>query len=302
MAFIDWIKTSREWIQEGGIQGVKYSTHQLRLGIIRRLSPFFDEGVNVYEKDWDLLIVLDGCRVDAIEEIADEYAFLHDPGTHRSTASTTWEWIETTFTREHIDEIGNTVYVTANQHGERIADELLLAFEDVYNYGWDDKINTVPADVVTDVAIETGRKYSESRERMIVHYLQPHFPSVPEPLGHGAKFDNVWKKLMIGGIDESEVWRSYIANLRYVLDSVEVLLDNIDADTVVISADHGNAKGEWGVYEHPHGIPLGCLKEVPWYTTTAADKETRSPAVSKRSDELDQDEIDQRLQALGYRT
>jgi len=34
-------------------------------------------GNNVFNKDWDLLIILDSCRVDALKEVAENYEFLY---------------------------------------------------------------------------------------------------------------------------------------------------------------------------------------------------------------------------------
>jgi hypothetical protein len=133
---------------------------------------------------------------------------------------------------------------------------------------------------------------------MIVHYMQPHFPSIPRPLAHGNKYDNVWKGLMIGRGNKEELQESYIANLRYVLNEVADLLENVDADRVAITADHGNGIGEWGVYEHPVGIPLDCVKTVPWYVTDAADERTRRPSVDRNVEAGDS--VDDRLRSLGY--
>jgi hypothetical protein len=285
-------------VDEEGVIGMKYAMNQAWMGVLRRSSPLFEQGINVYEKEWDLLLILDACRVDAMEEVADEYSFLDTPGTMRSVASTSIEWMEKTFTDEYRDEIKNTIYVTANQHSSSISELPFLEFENVYDYGWDDDVGTVPADVVTDVSIKAGRQYRDEYDRMIVHYMQPHFPSIPKPIGHGNKFDNVWKGLMIGRGDEADIWESYISNLRYVLDQVEVLLDNIEADTVAISADHGNGIGEWGVYEHPVGIPIDCVKAVPWYISEASDKNIKHPTV-KRSGKSE-DSTNKRLKSLGY--
>lgn len=243
MGVSGFIRTIRSWLADEGPLGLVYIFNQVWMGVLRRLSPLFDGGTNIYEREWDVLLVLDACRVDALAEVADDYAFLDTPGTHRSTASTSIEWMETTFVDEYEPDIKQTVYVTANQHSESVSDLPFLAFEEVYDYGWDDDAGTVPADVVTDVAIKTGREYEE-RDRMIVHYMQPHFPSIPRPLGHGNKYDNVWKGLMIGRGNKEELWKSYIANLRYVLDEVGDLLENVDADRVAITADHGNGMGE----------------------------------------------------------
>lgn len=299
MSLRDFLYTTREWVDEEGLLGLKYAVNQAWMGVLRRSSPLFEDGTNVYEKDWDLLLILDACRVDAIEEVADEYSFLDTPGTMRSVASTSIEWMEETFTDEYSDEIENTVYVTANQHSSSVSELSFVDFENVYDYGWDDEAGTIPAEVVTDISIEVGREYGDEYDRMIVHYMQPHFPSIPKPLGHGNKFDNVWKGLMIGRGDEDEIWESYIANLRYVLDQVEVLLENIDADTVAISADHGNGIGEWGVYEHPVGIPTDPVKTVPWYITTAADEGTHDLEEISANGAGDAS-TEERLKSLGY--
>ncbi|MDL0136572.1 sulfatase-like hydrolase/transferase [Halobacterium salinarum] len=300
MGITDFASTAEEWVNEEGILGTRYILDQAWMGILRRSSPLFEPGINIYERDWDLLIVLDACRVDAMEEVADSYSFLADVNTHRSTASTSGEWMRTSFTEEHEQEVRNTVYVSANQHSSEVEAHPFLNFEDVYNYGWDSEHGTVLADTVTDVAIEAGRESAGSRQRMIVHYMQPHFPSIPKPIGHGNKFDNVWKGLMIGRGDRDEIWKSYIENLRYVLDHVEGLLENIDAGTVAITADHGNAMGEWGVYDHPLGVPIDCVKTVPWCTTSASDERTRTPSVTKSESEVET-AVDDRLESLGYR-
>lgn len=299
MSFRDFLRTTQEWVDEEGVLGVKYAINQAWMGLLRRTSPLFEQGTNVYEKEWDVLLILDACRVDAMEEVADEYSFLDTPDTMRSAASTSIEWMEKTFTDEYRDKIENTIYVTANQHSDSVSELPFLDFENVYDYGWDDEVGTVPADVVTDVSIEAGREYRGEYDRMIVHYMQPHFPSIPKPIGHGNKFDNVWKGLMIGHGDEDEVWESYIANLRYVLDHVDVLLENIDAETVAISADHGNGIGEWGVYEHPVGVPTASVKTVPWYVTTAVDERSREPEGMSSMD-VDNVNPEQRLKSLGY--
>jgi hypothetical protein len=300
MSLQEFVKTSKEWFNEEGVLGLRYVLDQAWMGVLRRTTPIFESGANIYEKEWDLLVVIDACRVDAVKEVFDEYAFLTELDTHRSTASTSGEWMRTSFTEEYEDEIRNTVYVSANQHSSEVEERPFLSFEDVYNYGWEGKYGTVPADTVTDVAIEAGRQYANSRDRMIVHYMQPHFPSVPEPIGHGNKFDNVWKGLMVGKGNEDEIWESYIENLRYVLDHVEVLLENVNADTVAITADHGNAKGEWGVYGHPLGVPIDCVKTVPWCTTTATDEQTRTTSVIKVATGV-AESVEDRLNSLGYR-
>lgn len=48
-----------------------------------------------------------------------------------------------------------------------------------------------------------------------------------------------------------------------VLDEVELFLNNINANKVVISSDHGETFGELGFYGHPAGCPHPVVKKVP---------------------------------------
>jgi hypothetical protein len=103
---------------------------------------------------------------------------------------------------------------------------------------------------------------------------------------------------MVEKDDMSSVWGAYIDNLEYVLEDVDMLLENIDAENVAISSDHGNSKGEWWIYEHPPGIAIDSLRRVPWYTTTAEDNQTHTPSINKDHSNI---QIDDRLEALGYK-
>jgi hypothetical protein len=47
-------------------------------------------------------------------------------------------------------------------------------------------------------------------------------------------------------------------------------------------------------------VPLDAVKRVPWVETTATDERTYNPDVEDLSD-ADEDEIQDRLEALGYK-
>lgn len=55
----------------------------------------------------------------------------------------------------------------------------------------------------------------------------------------------------------------YEENLRIALESVADLADDLDG-SVVVTADHGEAFGEEGVWEHHIETPIPALIEVPW--------------------------------------
>jgi len=128
-------------------------------------------------------------------------------------------------------------------------------------------------------------------------YMQPHHPFIyPDELEdlHRNPFQYV---------DHPEkstiVWDAYISNLRFVLEYVDLLLDNLDADTVVITADHGELFGQY-LKTHPVGLPHPKLRKVPWITTTASDSKSHTPQKYDLSESVNEDEVKNRLSDLGY--
>lgn len=71
-------------------------------------------GTNVFDREWDLLVVLDACRVDALRQVASEYGWLGPVGASTSVGSTLKEWMVNTFDAAHQETIGRTACVTAN--------------------------------------------------------------------------------------------------------------------------------------------------------------------------------------------
>lgn len=274
-----WARTSSEAVRRDGVNGVRESARSFYTGLWRLYGLVQDYGTPVYEEEWDLLIVLDACRADLAADVADDYPFL-DGETTTSAASCSPEWMDKNFTDEYADEMARTAYVTGNPYSrEHVDSEQFALVDDVWRYGWDDDSETLPPDVLTDRAVRVGRE--QVPDRLILHYMQPHHPFVPNPLGAGAdteldgvafgEKDTVWNRLRRGELDRETVWAAYRANLEYVLDSVALLLENVDAERAVITADHGNALGEHRMYGHPMYAPTEALRRVPWCVTTATD-------------------------------
>jgi hypothetical protein len=210
------------------------------------------------------------------------------------------------FQDEFADSMEETAFICGNPHSDWLLDgDDFQLLDEVWRYGWDDDLGTLPPRTLTDRAINVGR--SQSPERMIVHYMQPHYPFLSQPrLDAGIDidrfgelpWDNVWDRLRKGEIDQSKVWEAYRDNLSRVLEDVSLLLENIEAETAVITSDHGNALGEWGIYGHPIHMPIAQIQMVPWIETTATDKHTHEPATEHEST-VDSD-IEHRLRQLGY--
>jgi hypothetical protein len=304
----EWASNTVRDIRRDGIDGARNAATQLRLGAFRRLD-WFDEGTNVYDREWDLLIVLDACRYDLMAEVANEYDYVESFGSHHSVGSGSGEWMRRTFRQEYRREVERTVYVCGNPHSamekhcpERDAFRVL---DEVWRYAWDENLGTIRPTPLTDRAIALHREHRP--ERMLVHYMQPHHPFLPNPLVEEAgASDNVWTRFRKGALDRETVWAHYRDCLRYVLDRLPTLLRNVDADRVAITSDHGNLLGEWGLYGHDGKIALQGLRKVPWCVTSASDAGENTPTVEPSASvdpgaDADADgRVAERLEDLGY--
>jgi len=303
-----WLSDSFTHICSEGLQGVRESMYPAYKKGLHQLFRVSKSGEPIYEREWDLLIILDACRVDLMKEVQNDFEFITNVDQVRSVDTMTREWMRGNFNTDYADEMAETVYICGNPLSQRVlAGNDFKLLDEVWKYSWDDTIGTLPPRPITDRAILAAR--SRSPNRMIVHYMQPHYPFIPQPeLDHGIElnkfgelpWDNVWDRLRKGELEQSEVWDGYRDNLLHVLNDVELLLRNIDKNTVIITSDHGNGIGEWGVYGHPIHIPIDEIQSVPWIMTTAMDEMTRRPdEVEQSSAEVP---VEEQLKHLGYRS
>lgn len=149
---------------------------------------------------------------------------------------------------------------------------------------------------MSEAAIQTWRE--TDADRMVVHYMQPLAAFITNPEIRPSEHEiDIWKEILRGNKTETELWRAYRRNLSYVLEEVSAVLNAVSADPVVITADHGNAVGEWGLYGHPP-VPIDALRDVPWVETTAERIQEYDSSFKEPSAEVD---VDEQLRALGYR-
>lgn len=200
------------------------------------------------------------------------------------------------------------MYVSANaQASTRVIDPSRFHhFEEVFSYGWDDEIptvpddkGTVPADVVTDVALDLHRQYPD--KRLVVHYIQPHNPfvdlagEIPDEVGLA------YGKLRAGEVSLETVEAAEQVNTEYVIEEVERLVEHVSG-TVSITADHGNGWGEDGVYGHPNGGYVPATLEVPWIEVDGDGEPPPDSVFEARPTDRDREyDLDQQLSDLGYR-
>lgn len=303
MTLAEWLAESRDRVREDGRRGADESAYEFYKGVLRRTLGRRPYGESVYDHPWDALVVLDGCRVDCAREVASGFSFIDRVGRFSSAGTRSDEWMRANFA-DH--DCADTVHVTANPNSEEHLDaENFRLLDEVWRDGWDDERGTVPARAVTDRAIAAARKHDP--EKLVVHYMQPHFPSVPEPLPGGAMSRDefgervgVWERLRRGDLTRERVWRAYRENLRYALSDVSLLLENLDARRVVLTADHGNGFGEWYVYGHPDRVPIRVLRDVPWIVTSADDSGAYEPDAWTEETNVADESVADRLSDLGY--
>lgn len=299
MSFGEWVRRTAESVRSDGVAGIRRSGFQLWKGAFRRLD-WLDEGTPLYERDWDLLIVLDACRYDLMAEVHEEYEFVESLEAVRSAGSSSSEWMERNFAEAYRAEIGRTVHVTGNPNSaESLPVRDFLDLDEAWRYEWDESAGTIHPGPLTDRAIALHRE--RDPERMIVHYMQPHHPFVGSPLGDGFGGTDPWELLRRGEIDRETVWEAYRDNLRYALDALPTLLRNADAPNAVITADHGNLLGEYGLYAHPAKVAVKELRKVPWCRTTARDTGEYEPDLDRGTGDADSDDVAERLRDLGYK-
>ena len=326
--FSGWIDDFRRNYKKNPGWAVLKALYYTYLGVWYTVSTRRGFGENIYECDWDLLIILDACRVDALREVSDEYNFIGEVDSVRSVGSTSHEWMAKTFICDYRSEIEETAHITANGYAYKtfvenekppsggnapfgwplwksVDQSEFSEFRMVWQDGHDDDLGNVPPRVVTDHTVSLARE--KDHKRILTHYVQPHAPYMARAMKNDDTPTEIERDpmgaLRDGRVSKSKAWELYLDNLRFVLDEVDILLDNIDAEDVVITADHGEAFGEHGAYDHPDGFPFSEVKRVPWVETTAKDRETYHPEPrpehASNQNEI-KDDLEDHLHDLGY--
>jgi len=288
-------------------------------------------GVDVLSADWDVLVVLDTCRVDALRGAVDRLdgPAAADVASRVSRGSQTAEWLCQTFAgADGLDDLG---YVSGNGWTKAVFEEGLRPDDDHWFDGldlptewdvpdadafgelvhaWQRDRGEYSTDVpwaphpaprtVTDHAVALGRERPDL-ERLVVHYKQPHAPYTVAAEREGraeltraerAPFDF----LQAGGHRDA-VWNAYRTDLAAALDEVAALCRNVEG-TVAVTADHGEAFGEFGEFGHRPAMLHPEVKRVPWVTLSATDERARDGDLAAY--QASGRDVDEQLEALGY--
>ncbi len=255
------------------------------VGTATRLHPAYpgyDEAVHVMDEDWDVLVVLDACRADFFERVADletfdEYRRVVSLGSHSS------EWTRRNFGGR---EFGDTVYVSANPHTSLVAGDSFHDVVELWEDAFDDEAGVVLPDAVVDAAVAASEAYPH--KRLVVHFMQPHGPFV------GSDVEDPTES-------EAAHWRAYAENLEYGLDYALEVTETLPGKTV-ITADHGRLystglKRSLGLFAHKPRLRFPELVVVPWAVVEGERTDVRVGETSSAPGT----QVEERLRQLGYR-
>ena len=279
---------------------------------LRNQSNFNDAGVDIFEEDWDNLVILDACRYDIFAERSEL------PGTlepRQSRGSMTPEWLRANFTGR---DLTDTVYVSSN--GQFINHDGLGAklhafigvWGDDFEPGEGDPTTIATPEMLTERALAAAEDYPN--KRLLIHYLPPHEPYIGST--GREKIDFHLTPLEVPNeiksnpeITRDVIRKAYTENLDIALEEVERLLESLPGKTVV-SADHGELLGErlkpfpLPHYGHSGGIYHEKLVKVPWHTHTNSERKhiiAEEPEQVDNAGIGDERDVEKHLEDLGYK-
>lgn len=228
------------------------------LGLVNNFFVERPEGevFSPYERDWDVLIILDACRYDYYRK------FFPETDKRVTRASHSREYFKENYSS---GEFNNTIYLSANPHvspqnfRQSTGRDIQRVFHKVRHLtvdSWDNDLGVVPPEKVTDAAVEAENESPEKRK--IVHFMQPHKPFINTDSDWA--YEEVWK----GERSHKELEKAYRDNIEVVLSEIERLKEEMEGK-IVVTADHGELLGEYNLYGHLYGVKAKDLREVPWH-------------------------------------
>lgn len=292
----------------------------IKRNILRKLNELYHstkypmkEGTNIFNEDWDNLIILDACRLDKFEEMVELEDGCLESRTSIASRSPTFMSRNLEGRAYH-----DIVYICANPHVASYQEDVFHDVLNIWEEEWDEETGAILPKTVTEAAINAAQEYPN--KRICVHYMQPHSPYIGKSRKEllsspewtrakrltGKENPNIFPALWYGALNlEREfLFCLYDENLQLVMEDVEILLEEFSGKTA-ISADHGELLGEtvgpipMKGYGHP---PLYCseLREVPWYTVTRGERREVWAEDPEEITQVDMQESEQQLEALGY--
>lgn len=293
-----------------GAQDVPATLTELnRIYHTKRSGPEYNRsGIDVFDEEWDNLIILDACRFDYF---ADSTEFEAPVERRESRGSTSREFIRGNFSDRALHDV---VYVSGNRWFMQLRDVInseVHAYRDVERDFHVDRLDDDKSDVgyvprpetVLNSAVEAAEEFPN--KRLIIHLMQPHKPYLG-PKSDQFTYDGGLRSTMAASSATDEVLReAYQDTLEITLDLVASTLDSIDGRTV-ITADHGELLGErlrpipvrW--YGHLEGMYVPELVDIPWQVVKEGPRREIRADPPEEMAEVDEENVEDTLRALGY--
>jgi len=266
--------------------------------LVFRLSSIVfrkNKGIYILNEEWDNLIILDACRYDIFKQEIKNSGINGTLRKVKSRGSHTTTFLPENFKKQHYP---NIVYVTANPYVDKILKGKFHKIISVWKDGWSEKYHTVLPKTMYEYSNDAILKYPD--KRLIIHFMQPHFPYIGFP--HGAESMNRLrnsllykeeqarkrptnvKMFSLYGVDYYRLIKRkdqidlYRENLTITFPYLKRLVNSLPGKTV-ITADHGESIGDIihpllpiRYYGHNQALKTRVLINVPWYIINPSDK------------------------------
>lgn len=248
--------------------------------------------------DWDILVILDACRVDALRSAA-----TWPVDTVVSPASCTPEWLQSVAAADVFNE---ATIISGNPQYNQISCD--IGFNDIeyfWERHWNTSLQTVLPEPILDRVTEVAINHSNS---VVAHLQQPHWPYIaklkkewrlaytdlgPWSIGNDET-DSLQVAMQRGLVDAEKAKQAYKSSVQSIWKCVSEYIEKWLSmeKNIVITSDHGEVFGrlsEYGFYEHPCGCRIPKLVNVPWIEIKSTNKDIQSHT-----------SVEEKLQALGY--
>lgn len=247
--------------------------------------------------DWDVLIILDACRVDSFIKVFPNLLFNNIIQIVDTEVTDTGQWLVKHWSDDFYSDI---VYVSGNPfvNSKGVSTETTKNFDGRKHFGkivdsWDWGFNRLSGRIEPDrVAADFFNYYWQNPgARFIIHFMQPHSPYLfnrikPEWINIARRF--IPKKLfqfMRHHIpryirkethlhvpeynykrvyNDDEIRNAYERNLKDVKPYVEEIIKSHPNMNIIVTADHTEYLGENGRYGHGGKSDDMFLRSVPF--------------------------------------
>lgn len=283
------------------VESLVYRARKWTLQHISAVTKRSNQHDRLAEIDWDVLVVLDACRYDILQQVT------HWPVERcRSPGSATGHWLEEC-KRSGVLEgsyiaTGNVNYANWDVGATEV--------EHVWKDHWNNRLGNVLPGPVLDAANDF---LEDSNRPAVAHILPPHAPyvaAVGDTWIPAFPDVDIWRRnpsrkdedklspqvaMASGYVDMDRAIAGYCASVEATWNAIlPTISEWIKSDlTVVVTADHGEAFGrwrDWKLYGHPDHVHVRPLVEVPWVVFEQATPITDNAAEG----------VQAKLEALGY--